>query len=66
MNNLNLDVVIMREFPVVALRLRGEAFMISHDEEEPKTIQHALSGPKAKELFESMKEEMNLMELNRV
>ena len=30
--------------------------MIAHDEEEPKTIQHALSSPKAKEWFEGMKE----------
>ena len=29
--------------------------MIAHDEEEPKTIQQALSGPKSKEWFEAMK-----------
>ena len=40
--------------------------MIAHDEEEPKTIQLALFGPKAKEWFEAMKEEMNSMESNRV
>ena len=66
MNNLNLDVVTVREFPIVALRLRGEAFMIAHDKEKPKTIQHAISGPKSKEWFEAMKEEMNSMESNRV
>ena len=41
--------------------IEGEAFMIDHDEEEPKTIQQAFSGPKAKEWFEAMNEEMNLM-----
>ena len=46
--------------------IKGEAFMIAHDEEESKTIQHALSHPKAKEWFEAMKEEMNLMKSNRV
>ena len=40
--------------------------MIVHDEEDPKTMKHALSGPKAKEWFEAMKEEMNSMESNRV
>ena len=40
--------------------------MIAHDEEEPKTIQQALSGPKAKEWFEAMKKEMNSMESNKV
>ena len=40
--------------------------MIVHDEEEPKTMKHALSGPKAKEWFQAMKEEMNSMESNRV
>ena len=40
--------------------------MIAHDEKEPKTIQQALFGPKAKEWFEAMKEEMNSMESNRV
>ena len=40
--------------------------MIAHDEEEPKTRQQALSGPKAKKWFEAMKEEMNSMKPNRV
>ena len=40
--------------------------MIAHDEEEPKTIQQALSDPKAKEWFEAMKKEMNSMESNKV
>ena len=40
-------------------KIEGEAFMIAHDEEKPKTIQQVLSGPKAKEWFEAMKEEMN-------
>ena len=46
--------------------IEGEAFMIAHDEEEPKTIQQILSDHKAKEWFEVMKEEMNSMESNRV
>ena len=29
--------------------IEGEAFMIAHDEEEPKTIQQTLSGPNSKE-----------------
>ena len=40
--------------------------MISHDEEEPKTKQQALSDPKAEEWFEAMNEEMNSMESNQV
>ena len=40
--------------------------MIAHDDEEPKTIQQSISGPKAKEWFEAMKEEMNSMESNQV
>ena len=47
-------------------KIEGEYFMISHDEEEPKTIQQAFYGPKAKEWFEVMKEEMNSMESIRV
>ena len=38
--------------------------MIAYDEEEPKTIQQALSGPNSKEWFEAMEEEMNSMESN--
>ena len=52
--------------PCCRFEIAGEAFMIAHDEEEPKTIQLALFGPKAKEWFEAMKEEMNSMESNRV
>ena len=33
--------------------------MITHDDEEPKTIQEALSGPTSKELIKAMEEEMN-------
>ena len=40
--------------------------MISHDEEDPKTIQQTLFGPKVKEWFEAMKKEINSMESNRV
>ena len=52
--------------PRRCFEIEGEAFMIVHDEEESKTIQQALFGPKAKEWFEAMKEEMNSMESNRV
>ena len=40
--------------------------MIGHDEEEPKTIQQALSSPNSKEWFEAMKGRTNSMESNRV
>ena len=40
--------------------------MIAHNEEEPKTIQQTISGPKAKEWFEAMKEENNLIKSNKV
>ena len=52
--------------PRRCFEIEGEAFMIAHDEEKPKTIQQALFGPKSKEWFEAMKEEMNLLESNRV
>ena len=46
--------------------IKGEAFMIAHDEEDPKIIQQALFGPNAKKWFESMEEEMNSMKSNIV
>ena len=46
--------------------IKGGAFMISNDEENPKTIQQALSSPNAKKWFEAMEEEMNPMKSNRV
>ena len=46
--------------------IEEEAFMIARDEEQPKTIQHALFSPKATVWFEVMKGEMNSMESNRV
>ena len=57
----NRDSIPRRHFEI-----EGEAFMIAHDEEEPKTIQQVLSDRKSKEWFEAMKEEMNSMESNRV
>lgn len=48
-DNLKLNEVIVREFSL---------FMISHDGEEPRTIQQALLSPKAKEWFEVMEEEI--------
>ena len=35
--------------PLRRFEIKGEAFVISHDEEEPKTIKEALSGPTYKE-----------------
>ena len=66
MNNLNLDVVIMRKFPIRRFKIEKEAFMIAHDEENPKTIQEALSGLTSKEWIKAMEKEMNLMKANQV
>ena len=38
----------------------------SHDDEEPKTVNEALSGPKVKEWIKAMKEEMESMNANQV
>ena len=44
-----------------------QAFMIApQDDEEPKTITEALSGPKAKEWSKAMEEEMESMRTNQV
>ena len=40
--------------------------MITHVEEEPKTIQEALSSPTSKEWIKAMEEEMNSMKSNQV
>ena len=40
--------------------------MIAHDEEDPKTIQEALSSPTSKEWIKAMEEEMNSMKSNKV
>ena len=40
--------------------------LIAHDEEESKTMQQVLFGPQAKEWFETIKEDINSMESNRV
>ena len=40
--------------------------MIAHDEEEPKTIQQALSGLTSKEIIKAMEEEINSMKSNQV
>ena len=42
--------------PHCRFEIEGEAFMIAHDEEEPKTIQEALSGPTYKEWIKAMEE----------
>ena len=44
--------------PRYRFRIEGEAFMIVHDEGEPKTIQEALSCPTSKECIKVMEEEM--------
>ena len=36
------------------------------DDEEPKTFNHALSGPKAREWIKAMKEEMKSMKTNQL
>ena len=50
--------------PYYRFEIEGEAFMIAHDEEEPKTIQEALSGPISKEWIKAMEDEMNSMKYN--
>ena len=45
--------------------IEGEAFMIAiHDDEEPKNVKEALSGPKAKKWIKPMEEEMESMNAN--
>ena len=47
--------------------IEGETFMIaSHDEEEPKNINEALFGLKAKEWIKTMEEEIESMNANQV
>ena len=47
--------------------IEREAFMIApYDDEEPKNVNEALSGPKAKEWIKAMKEEMESMNANQV
>ena len=47
----NYDKIPRRRFEI-----EGEAFMIAHDEEEPRTIQQDFSGPKSKEWIKAMEE----------
>ena len=65
MNNLNLDVVI-EKVPRHRFEIEGEAFMIAHDKEEPKTIQESLSGPTSKEWNKAMEKEINSMKYSQV
>ena len=61
MRNLNLVRVIVNEIPCRRFEIEGEAFMIApHDDEEPKNVNEARSGPKA------MEEEMDSMNTNQV
>ena len=47
--------------------IKREAFMITpYDDEKPKNVNEALSGPKAKEWIKVMKEEMESMNDNQV
>ena len=47
--------------------IERETFMIApHDDEEPKNVNEALSGPKAKEWIKAMEEEMESMKANQV
>ena len=40
--------------------------IVSHVDEEPKNVNNALSGPKAKEWIKAMEEEMESMNANQV
>ena len=45
--------------------IKGEAFMIApHDDENPKNVKEALSGPKAKEWIKAMENEIESMNAN--
>ena len=57
----NCEKVPRRQFEI-----EREAFMIADDEEEPKIIQEAISGPTFKEWIKAMEEEMNSMKSNQV
>jgi hypothetical protein len=58
---------IREPIPRRRFEIEGEAFMIApQDDEEPKTFNHALSGPKASEWIKAMEEEMELMKINQV
>ena len=46
--------------------IKGEAFMIAHDEEKPKTVQEVLSSSTSKEWIKVIEEEMNSMKSNQV
>ena len=52
--------------PYLRFEIEGEAFMIAHDEEGPKTIQQAPFCPNAKKWFEAIEEEMNSIKSDRV
>ena len=54
------------KIPRRQFEIEGEAFMISHDEEELKTFKEALCGPTSKEWIKAMEEEMNSMKSNHV
>ena len=53
------------KIPHRQFEIKGEAFMISH-EEEPKTFKEALCGPTSKEWIKAMEEEMNSIKSNHV
>jgi len=58
---------IREPIPRRRFEIEGEAFMIApQDDEEPKTFNHALSGPKASEWIKAMEEEMESMKINQV
>ena len=52
--------------PYHRFEIEGEAFMIAHKEEKPKTIQEALFGPTSKEWIKAMEDEMNSMKSSQV
>ena len=55
------------QIPPRRFEIEGEVFMIApHDDEEPKNINEALFGPKAKERIKAMEEEIESMNTNQV
>ena len=62
MNNLNLDIVIMREFPVVTLRLRVKLSSLLMMKKSPEQYNKLFLVLKLK----AMEEEINLMNSKQV
>ena len=65
MNILKLNIN-RAKFPCRRFDIEGEAFKISHDEEDPKVVEEVISSPTSKEWIKVKEEEMNLMKSNQV